>query len=76
MTITKSKKLKKYPTPVKIESGCKVGWNFYASRSNAEKCADIAKYNAKIRQQQGYDFGLNFPGSIIAVEGKYKVCVP
>jgi hypothetical protein len=72
-----------YPEPQGHRSGCKVSWNYYADRADAEKCAEAAKHNARIQVSQGYDFGYCSPGWIqqIAADreefaGLFEVCLP
>lgn len=66
-----------YPKPLKQESGCKVGWMFYATREEAEECSRIAQEEAAHKSNIGYDFGWSWPGSIEKMQsGTWRVTVP
>jgi hypothetical protein len=66
-----------YPVSLSTETGCKVGWKVYGELFEAEDCAEAAKFNAKIQESLGYDFGYCSPGSIEKLEnGCFKVCIP
>lgn len=75
---------KKYPdhppshgqTPVSQRSGNKVGWETFATKGEAEKCAEWARTEAEIKLAMGYDFGYCSPGSIREVENGFEVCLP
>jgi hypothetical protein len=53
-----------YPKEDARRGGCKVSWNYYRKREDAETCAKAAKHNAQISLREGYDFGYQSPGSI------------
>lgn len=68
-----------YPKPISAETGCKVSWNTYATREEAEACAVAAKHNAVRQEALGYDFGYQSPGQIDTVPGTpptYRVTLP
>ena len=65
------------PTPIRSESGCKVGWNFYATQEEAKACAAWAEAEGRYKASLGYDFGYCTPGSIARqADGTYKVTIP
>ena len=53
-----------YPKPVTSRSGCKVSWNYYRTREEAEVCSKAAYENSKIAAAEGFDFGYCAPGCI------------
>lgn len=53
-----------YPVPVRSRGGCKVSWNYYRTREEAEICAKAARHNAEIALADGFDFGYCAPGTI------------
>jgi len=77
-----------YPKPDAVRSGAKVSWNYYRSPADAVKAAEAARYNAKIKEQQGYDFGYCTPGTTkvmpadtkldtgVRIGGMVEVCLP
>lgn len=76
-----------YPEPTAVRGGCKVSWNYYRARREANICAKAAKHNAQIALADGFDFGYCAPGSIrkvpegvrhnnIDLGGMYEVCLP
>lgn len=66
-----------YPETEKVESGCKVGWRYYSDLDEARACAEAAKWNGKIAEMNGYDFGYCVPGEIeYTRDGDYRVCIP
>ena len=78
---------RKYPPEQAMRSGCKVSWNYYDSREDAEACSEAARHNAVRQRQLGYDFGYCSPGSIMWAEpgkggkqagenGRWEVCLP
>lgn len=72
-----SSRCRDYPATDDIRSGCKVGWRTYSDKSLADKCAEAAKHNAKIKAAQGYDFGYCMPGYITKLDdGRFEVCIP
>ena len=77
-TMSKSKsRFRDYPEADGFRSGIKVGWRIYKSRKVAEACAEVAKFNAVIAEELGYDFGYQCPGSITTLEdGRFEVCIP
>jgi hypothetical protein len=50
--------------PLAIESGCKVGWEIYDNRADAEAAAKRAHELAVRKAEQGYDFGYQTPGTL------------
>lgn len=88
MTKTKNtpRPYRDYPKPDATRSGAKVGWYYYRKLEDAEACAKAAKYNAKIAEGFGYDFGFQAPGAITrvtraarpdeAIEPMFEVCIP
>ena len=46
------------------ESGCKVGWEIYDNREEAEARVPAVVADAQRKLEQGYDFGYQMPGSI------------
>lgn len=63
--------------PVRSESGCRVGWDFYADLRDAEAAAERAQAEAWRMRQDGYDFGLSLPGELVAMsDGTFRVTVP
>lgn len=77
---------KPYPTPVGTDCGCKVSWNYYATKAEALVCSVAARHNAVIAEGQGYDFGYCCPGLVRYVHyddglpkehaGRWEVCLP
>lgn len=66
-----------YPPAEKIRCGCKVSWHTYATKAEAEACAEAARHNARIDSALGYDFGYCCPGSIGENrDGTFTVCIP
>jgi hypothetical protein len=65
-----------YPEALRIESGCKVCWRYYAKKREANAAAEVAKAHAEARAAQGYDFGYQTPGQITAANGLYIVVCP
>lgn len=49
---------------IKSDSGCKVGWETYDNKEEAEARAERAKVEARERASRGYDFGYQSPGSV------------
>ncbi len=49
------------------DAGCKVGWEYYRTRKDAEAQVESAREFAALKERQGYDFGYQVPGSIDAV---------
>lgn len=64
------------PAPVRTESGCKVGWNFYSNIEDAERCSCWAQEEAKFRASRGYDFGYQNPGRVEPVADGFRVTIP
>jgi hypothetical protein len=64
------------PPPVSTRSGCKVGWNTYATLEDAEACSRWAQEQAKHMAEQGYDFGWQVPGSVRPCDGGWEVVIP
>lgn len=76
--------LMQYPQEQKSRSGCKVSWRYYDLKEDAIMCAVAARYNAKLLEKEGYDFGYNDPGFMVLMTeddhygrytGLYQVCV-
>lgn len=72
-----------YPKPDSESHGCKVSWYYYADEKKARKASEIAKYNARIKLGQGYDFGYQVPGTCTKIHIKtsphfnlWEVCLP
>lgn len=67
-----------YPTPTRIETGCKVSWYFYDNEADAIKASEIAKSHAIHKLNQGYDFGYQSPGDVRHIEedNLYVVVLP
>ena len=61
--------------PQSQRGGCKVRWETYESREEAEAVAKWATVEAEIKMRQGYDAGYCSPGSVRAVEGGFEVCI-
>lgn len=66
---------KQNPDPLYSKSGCKVGWDYYATKEEAEIASKKARIAGDHRAAHGYDFGYQSPGSIEEVT-VYKVCIP
>jgi len=66
----------RYPTPVKMRSGAKVGWLYYRTKEEAVKASYRAKSRAKLLAAQGYDFGYLTPGTIRETDGLWEVVIP
>lgn len=65
------------PKPLYSRSGCKVGWDFYATREDAEAAVADAEATAARMAADGYDFGYCIPGAITEVaDGTFRVTVP
>jgi hypothetical protein len=69
------------PKPVARRSGCKVGWWYYATETEARAAAVIAEANGDWGASQGYDFGFCSPGTVKRVtetdsehNGLWEVC--
>jgi hypothetical protein len=75
---------KDYPETPNIRSGGKVGWRYYDRLRDAEECSEAARFNAKVQEGLGYDFGYCSPGSVWQIPedadspfaGKWEVCIP
>lgn len=62
---------------IKEESGCKVGWKWYSTESEAKAAAKKASAEADKLAAQGYDFGYQVPGSMRKNDdGTFVVTVP
>jgi hypothetical protein len=62
-----------YPKPAASRGGCKVSWNYYRTREEAETCSKAAQHNADIAWREGYDFGYCSPGSIREMPAGSKI---
>ena len=62
------------PTPISKQHGCKVAWSLYATRQEADQAAEVAKHNAKIDEDLGFDWGYMIPGEVLEVDGGFEVC--
>lgn len=60
--------------PVSRRGGCKVYWETFATRAEAEIASKWAIVEAEIRERQGYDSGYCSPGSITEVKDGFEVC--
>jgi hypothetical protein len=58
--------MKEYPEAVENDCGCKVGWLFFDNEEDAKACGIAAEHNANILESQGYDFGFQSPGEVLA----------
>jgi hypothetical protein len=71
-----------YPEPQNRRIGIKVRWYYYASKEDALKASEIAKREAVVRADQGYDFGYQSPGTVYLqtqageYHNLYEVCLP
>lgn len=83
---TKSRYLSR-PKHEAIRGGCKVSWLYFKTEEEAKAAAKIAKHNAGIAWDEGYDFGYQTPGSIQKMKddlqgewekysGLWEVCWP
>jgi hypothetical protein len=68
--------MEKYPEGGIQTSGCKVGWISYTSEELAKEASRIAKINADIMWNNGYDFGYCSPGAIDKTEDSWIVTIP
>jgi hypothetical protein len=57
--------MSEYPTPIREDSGCKVGWLTYDNQADAEKASQIAVEWGRKRAARGYDFGYESPGQVV-----------
>lgn len=63
--------------PLSTRSGCKVGWEYYATLDEAKLAAALAVEKASAMEAKGYDWGYQCPGAIRPMlDGTYEVCVP
>jgi len=62
-------------TPVSQRGGCKVRWETFATREQAETVARWAETEAEIKFRQGYDAGYQSPGSIRQTADGFEVCI-
>ena len=66
-----------YPEPLHIDVGCKVIRRKYATKAEADKCAEVAAEEMQVQLAQGYDFGYCWPGDITENDdGTYTVVCP
>ena len=70
-------KLKPYPKPVASRSGCKVSWNYYDDEETAKAASAAARHNARVLEEQGYEWGYQSPGSVHLdkATGRFEVTV-
>ncbi len=62
---------------LKSKSGCKVGWEWYPTKAEAQARASEAREEAQKREAQGYDFGYCVPGLVDECDdGTFRVTVP
>lgn len=62
---------------VRQRGGCKVGWNTYDDRAEANAAAKQAVERAAAMAAEGYDFGYQCPGEIrVNQDGTFTVTVP
>ena len=50
-----------------VDSGCKVGWEYYRTREQAEAEVESAREFAGKKEALGYDFGYQVPGAIYEI---------
>ena len=85
--MSKAQKRLLIPAHLRVRSGNKVSWYYFETEDEAKAAAKVAKHNAKIAEDEGYDFGYQCPGTIrkmppvalgelAGLENKYEVCFP
>lgn len=63
---------KPYPAHQGSRCGCKVSWQYYDLKKDAEIASAAASHNGDILWEQGYDFGYQSPGHMtLCTEGDY-----
>ena len=63
--------------PIRTRSGCKVGWEWYATREDAEARVADAEALAAAKAEEGHDFGWCIPGEIEKMgDGTWRVTIP
>ena len=70
------KKRSEMPKPVRIESGCRVGWYYYSTREDAETVSTWAREAGARAEAMGYDHGFCTVGEIKEIDGLFCVTVP
>lgn len=83
MSVTKHARLA-YPKEERARSGCKVSWRYYKDEATAKRASDIAKVEARRKEELGYDFGYCDPGWVRQCGPDYwpeyaplfEVCIP
>lgn len=45
-------------------SGCKVGWNYWSTREEAEADSAVQRAAGEAKWNRGYDFGYQSPGQL------------
>lgn len=50
---------------ISTDSGCRVGWETYDDKTEAEARAVTARASAREMAGRGYDFGFQVPGEIV-----------
>lgn len=63
-------------TCVKRVGGCKVDWLLYADLDEAKEMAAIARAEAWLLEEKGFDWGFQTPGAIEERNGLYWVTIP
>lgn len=67
------KTLQKYPKQQATDSRSKVSIYFYADEADAFDASNSARYNGRILEREGYDFGYMAPGAMTQVKDDYSV---
>lgn len=66
----------KYPEPISVQSGCKVGYLIYKNKRIALEAAEIARVEGERLERAGYEFGFQIPGEIVGKRGWWMVTIP
>lgn len=62
---------------IETRSGCKVGWEVYNDRAEAEARGRVAEVQMRDMEMRGYDFGYQVPGEVRqTADGNWIVTVP
>lgn len=63
--------------PIRTVSGCRVGWEFYATQEEADQRVADAEALAAAKAAEGHDFGYCLPGEVTPMgDGTWRVTVP